>query len=65
MAKPRKSTLDSWIDAFLSWSFADREGALQLLNISHRAATQVEKRFGPADLQAQGVLEVLDEVPKL
>jgi hypothetical protein len=63
MAKPRKSTLDAWIDAFLSWSFADREGALQLLNISHRAATQVEKRFGPQPEQLeQGVL---DEMPKL
>ena len=56
MAKPRKSTLDAWLNAFLSWSFADREGALKLAQTSHHAATQVEKRLAPKPEARQGGL---------
>lgn len=55
MAKPRKSTLDAWLDMFLSWSFTDREGALKLLGTAHHAATQVEKRFSKPEQKQEGL----------
>ena len=36
MARPRKSTLDRWLDEFSDWSAEDQEAALDLCALIHR-----------------------------
>ena len=36
MARPRKSTVDEWLDTFADWSVDDQKSALQILGAIHR-----------------------------
>jgi hypothetical protein len=45
LARPKKSTLDAWLDEFTSWPNEDRAGALAFAERAHRTACVVEKRF--------------------
>ena len=36
MARPRKSTLDRWLDEFSDWSVEDQEASLELCALIHR-----------------------------
>lgn len=44
MAKPRKSTSDTFYDCFASWSADDRVIALKVLEQTHRQLLRVELR---------------------
>ena len=46
MARPRKSTMDAWLDAFADMDYEDQRGALVLAQVLHRQAERAAKRGG-------------------
>ena len=53
MARPRKSTLDRWLDEFADWSPEDQEAALDLCALIHRQTKRREGRKTEAPYQAE------------
>jgi hypothetical protein len=48
MARPRKTTLDEWLDKFAEWDAEDRVGALQQAADAHKWLSVAERRKCPS-----------------
>ena len=66
MARPRKSTIDAWLDEFSDMTYEDQRGALQLAAVLHRQSERAAKRGNPngqsaGELFDQGAARVAKE----
>jgi hypothetical protein len=51
MPRPRKSTLDAWLDQFADWCAKDQEAALDVANLLHRQTKRRESRSGKPEAE--------------
>ena len=49
MPRPRKSTLDRWLDEFADWGAEDQEAALDLCALINRQTKRRERKNGPEE----------------
>lgn len=55
MARPRKSTLDGFLDTFADWNAEDQESALDSLEMIHRQTKRREARKPTPQTEFPGV----------
>lgn len=65
MARPRKSTLDAWLDQFSEWNGDDRGFALGQVQAIHRALAVAERRGAKSEeLPANTALELESDMER-
>ena len=61
MARPRKTTEETWYDTFSSWELEDQAIALKVLDQIHRIAEREKRKRGPEEGRQAYLQELADK----